>query len=290
MLSKLQNLKLEKINRELSKYGCEPVPSNITKKTISKLKEQANAMKTQVMESSAFNTYHKNPDYAVALLIQEAIEIIINPEDDTPYIKITETKSKLSDIKKLYENYIAKNGKDSKSEELLARIIKIEKSIYEGETNDKLRIALKESAGKAQTIMSAKGLQDDMIDFQVKVGDLQNKYVDSFIAMVNDEYGAETSNDIKTRLMGSLDELMKMVRKTKDDMQNIVNILSGNEDTSSITDDDPEGSIETDDELDLDLDNDEDSDGDSDDLDLDLDLDLDGDDNASGDDFKRKGE
>lgn len=288
MLSKLQNLKLEKINRELSKYGCDPVPSNITKKTISKLKEQVKLMKTQVMESSAFNTYHKNPDYAVALLIQEAIEIIINPEDDTPYIKITETKSKLSDIKKLYENYIAKNGKDSKSEELLARIIKIEKSIYEGETNDKLRIALKESAGKAQTIMSAKGLQDDMIDFQVKVGDLQNKYVDSFIAMVNDEYGAETSNDIKTRLMGSLDELMKMVRKTKDDMQNIVNILSGNEDTSSITDDDPEGSIETDDELDLDLDNDEDRDEDSDDLDLDLD--LDGDDNASGDDFKRKGE
>lgn len=288
MLSKLQNLKLEKINRELSKYGCDPVPSNITKKTISKLKEQVKLMKTQVMESSAFNTYHKNPDYAVALLIQEAIEIIINPEDDTPYIKITETKSKLSDIKKLYENYIAKNGKDSKSEELLARIIKIEKSIYEGETNDKLRIALKESAGKAQTIMSAKGLQDDMIDFQVKVGDLQNKYVDSFIAMVNDEYGAETSNDIKTRLMGSLDELMKMVRKTKDDMQNIVNILSGNEDTSSITDDDPEGSIETDDELDLDLDDDEDSDEDSDDLDLDLD--LDGDDNASGDDFKRKGE
>lgn len=286
MLSKLQNLKLKKINNELKKYGCDPIPSNITGETIKKLEEQAKLMKKQVMESSAFNTYHKNPDYAVALLVQEAIDIIIDPEDDTPYIKITETKSKLSDIKRLYENYIEKNGKDSKSEELLARIIKIEKSIYEGETNDKLRVALKESAGKAQTIMSAKGLQDDMIDFQAKVGDLQNKYVDSFISMVNDEYGAETSNDIKNRLMGSLDELMKMVRKTKDDMQNIVNILSGNEDTSSITDDDPEGSIETDDELDLSLDTDEDSVEGSDDLDLD----LDSDENVSGDDFKRKGE
>ena len=90
-----------------------------------------------------------------------------------------------------------------------------------------MKTILRESAGKAQTIMSAKGLQDDMIDFQAKVGDIQNKYVDSFIAMVNEEYGADVAFDIQNRLMNSLDDLMKMVRKTKNDVE-IVNI-QGNE-------------------------------------------------------------
>ena len=96
-----------------------------------------------------------------------------------------------------------------------------------------MKTILRESAGKAQTIMSAKGLQDDMIDFQAKVGDIQNKYVDSFIAMVNEEYGADVAFDIQNRLMNSLDDLMKMVRKTKNDMLEIVNILSGNESSRS---------------------------------------------------------
>lgn len=286
MSTKLQNLKLERINKQLSSYGCDPIPNKMDSKTISKLKEQVANMKKSVMESSEFNSYHKNPDYAVALLVQEAIEIITDPEDDTPYLKVVETKTKLSDVKKLYENYVEKNGKDEKSQELLDKIIKIEKSIYESEQSTKLRQALSESAGKAQTIMSAKGLQDDMIDFQAKVGDLQNKYVDSFIAMVNDEYGADTASDIQDRLMDSLDELMKMVRKTKQDMQTIVNILSGNENTDSIVDDDPEGSLD-DDELEDFGDSDEDS---SDDFDIDDVLDDESKDTEEDDteEFKRK--
>lgn len=287
MPSKLQKLKLERINKQLSSYGCDPIPNKIGSKTISQLKEQVANMKKSVMESSEFNSYHKNPDYAVALLVQEAIEIITDPEDDTPYIKIVETKTKLSDIKQLYENYVSKNGKDKKSKELLNKIIKIEKSIYESEQSTKLRQALSESAGKAQTIMSAKGLQDDMIDFQAKVGDLQNKYVDSFIAMVNDEYGADTASDIQDRLMDSLDDLMQMVRKTKKDMQTIVNILSGNEETDSMIDDDPEGSMDSDDfGDDFGGDDAEDKDS-SDDIDIDDVLDDETEEDDL-DDFKRK--
>lgn len=285
MLSKLQQAQLKKINRELSNYGVQPIKETISRSTINKLREHAEFMRNNVMENSAFNSYHKNSDYAVAILIKEAIEILINPDDDSPYINYTtESKNRVKELEIMYENYISINGNNKKSKELKLRINNIKTSIYESETSKKLNMVLKESAGKAQTIMSAKGLQDDMIDFQAKVGDLQNKYVDSFIAMVNDEYGADMSSDIQSRLMDSLDALMTSVRKTKDDMLNIVNILSGNEKTDSILDnDDTDENMDDFDDLDLD-----DEDDTEDEIDLDLDDEDDEDDSDLGNNFERK--
>lgn len=285
MLSKLQQAQLKKINRELSNYGVQHIKETISRSTINKLREHAEFMRNNVMENSAFNSYHKNSDYAVAILIKEAIEILINPDDDSPYINYTtESKNRVKELEIMYENYISINGNNKKSKELKLRINNIKTSIYESETSKKLNMVLKESAGKAQTIMSAKGLQDDMIDFQAKVGDLQNKYVDSFIAMVNDEYGADMSSDIQSRLMDSLDALMTSVRKTKDDMLNIVNILSGNEKTDSILDnDDTDENMDDFDDLDLD-----DEDDTEDEIDLDLDDEDDEDDSDLGNNFERK--
>lgn len=293
MLSTLQQAKLKKINKQLSNYGVEEIKESISEGTIQKLREHAESMRNTVMESSEFNSYHKNTDYAVSILVMEAIEILTNPEDDSPYINyIAEAKDKVKELESMYENYVRKNGDNKKAKELKGRINKIKSSIYESEASKKFETILKESAGKAQTIMSAKGLQDDMIDFQAKVGEIQNKYVDSFIAMVNDEYGAEMATDIQDRLMDSLDELMKMVRKTKTDMLTIVNILSGNEvGVDSMTDSDTiEGEESMVDELDLDLGSDEESASETDsedkeessDDELDLDLDL------GSDDFERK--
>lgn len=268
MLSKLQQTKLKKINKLLSKYGVEEIKEGISKSQIQRIKRMAYNMRDTVMESSEFNSYHKNEEYAVAILVLEAIEILSNPEDDSPYIDfIAEGKDQIVELEAMYESYVAKHGTNDKSENLKQRIIDIKTKIYESESSKKLNLLLKESAGKAQTIMSAKGLQDDMIDFQAKVGEIQNKYVDSFIAMVNDEYGADMASDIQSRLMDSLDELMAMVRKTKTDMLNIVNILSGNEvkdDESMVVDDEEEEvSLDSDDSMtsdDFELDIEDDSD------------------------------
>ena len=89
--------------------------------------------------------------------------------------------------------------KNAKAKALKQKITEAEAKMYESATAEKMKTILRESAGKAQTIMSAKGLQDDMIDFQAKVG--QNKYVDSFIAMVNEEYGADVAFDIQNRTL-----------------------------------------------------------------------------------------
>ena len=235
MLTQFQQAKLNKINAELKKYGVLPITESLSKSQIEDLKAETESVKMEIMESTAFNKYHENPDYACAILVQEAIEILINPKDDSPIVRYVaeDTKTKLSEMRSMYAQYVEKHGETTKAKALKQKITEAEAKLYESATAEKMKTILRESAGKAQTIMSAKGLQDDMIDFQAKVGDIQNKYVDSFIAMVNEEYGADVAFDIQNRLMNSLDDLMKMVRKTKNDMLEIVNILSGNESSRS---------------------------------------------------------
>lgn len=299
MLSQLQKTKLRKINADLKKFGVLPLSESMSREQLAEIGRVAAENKKSIMESTAFNSYHTSPEYASALLIQEAIEILTNPEDDSPIIRyVAESKSHaatLDNMKMVLESFIKKNGaKHPKVKAMREKIAQVETTIYESAIAKKMHLMLKESAGKAQTIMSAKGLQDDMIEFQGKVGEIQNKYADSFISMVNDEYGADIARDVQSRLMSSLDELMLSVRKTKDDMLNIVNILSGTApvdasdinivDDESISSDD--GEAFGDDEGDV-------FGSESDDLEggdepLGPDLDLDADDEPSSDDFKRK--
>ena len=167
---------------------------------------------------------HENPDY-----VMRSNRNSNQPKSDSPivrYVAEDKTKSRSMSCSMLRKHGKAFQKLKQKSNRLKQRCTSLP-------LLKKMKTILRESAGKAQTIMSAKGLQDDMIDFQAKVGDIQNKYVDSFIAMVNEEYGADVAFDIQNRLMNSLDDLMKMVRKTKNDMLEIVNILSGNESSRS---------------------------------------------------------
>lgn len=234
-MNELRKARLKKINAELKKHGVLEITPTLSESVLTELLETAKQSKKEIASKSEHNTYHKSSDYACALLVQEAVEIITSPDFESPIVTYISESSMndLETLRKTYSKYVSKHGEDAKAQSLKESISKIERKIYESKKTKLLQSVIVESAGAAETIMSAKGLHDDMIDLQVKVGDIQNKYVDSFIGMVNDEFGIDKADSIKSQLMDSLDALMAAVRQTKDDVLSIVNQLSGNTDIGS---------------------------------------------------------
>lgn len=240
MLSKQDQRNLNKINKILKEsfeFTTEVSPS-LGKNVVSNLKAKAQENMSKIVESSEFNTYHRSKEYNKCLLIVEAANILLNKkttQSDLDEIvqrahnesKVVTTSDKYNELKGMYEKYVAKNGMTKIAEGMKAKLDSIEKEMYNENISSKLNLLLKEDADKAEAIMSAKGLLDDLLGYQSKIGETQNKYLDPFIEMVRSEYSNEMADDIYTKLNDSLSELLAQVRDTKEVFANVVAVLSG---------------------------------------------------------------
>ena len=189
---------------------------------------------------------------------------------------------KLKQLETIYENYVRKNGNDEKAKELSEKIGKIRKSLYESDTSYRFHQILKEEADRAETIMTAKGLLDDILGHQAKIGEMLNQYIDPFSRMVNNEYGVETSESIRNDLSTALENVLSSIAEAKEKFYDAVNVLTGESEIDDMVVSEPDmGSLEDEEDDSLDMDDlesteepeedEEDDSGEGIDLDLDLD-------------------
>lgn len=263
MLTKQDTINLNKINKILKEsFGFKNDISNkLSKGALKELRNKAQENMKKIVESSEFNSYHKSPEYNQSMLVVEATNILLNRKSTQSELddiiskahnesKVLSTSDKLYELKNMYESYVKKHGENDKAKAMAEKIQGMEKKMYTESVSSKLAIMLKEDADKAEAIMSAKGLLDDMMEYQAKIGETQNKYLDPFIEMVRGEYDNDVADEIYNKLNDSLTELLQKVRETKEVFANVVGILSGEEDIDSMVDT-SSGDMESDDISDM---------------------------------------
>lgn len=240
MLSKQDQRNLNKINKILKEsfgFTTEVNPS-LGKTVISNLKTKAQKNMSKIVESSEFNTYHRSKEYNQCLLIVEATNILLNKKATQSELdeivqrahnesRVVTPSDKYNELKGMYEKYVTKHGMTKVAEGMKEKLNSIEKEMYNENISSKLSLLLKEDADKAEAIMSAKGLLDDLLGYQSKIGETQNKYLDPFIEMVRSEYSNEMADEIYNKLNDSLSDLLAQVRDTKEVFANVVGVLSG---------------------------------------------------------------
>lgn len=243
MLTKQDTINLQKINKILKEsFGFKSdISSKLSKGALNELRKKAKENMNKIVESSEFNSYHKNPNYNQSMLVVEAVNILTNKKATQSQLdeiigrahnesRVVSTYDKVYELKSMYEGYVKKHGENDKSKAMAEKIEKMEKKLYNENISSKLNLMLKEDADKAEAIMSAKGLLDDIMEYQAKIGETQNKYLDPFIELVRGEYDNEVADDIYNKLNDSLSDLLSKVRDTKEVFANVVGVLSGEED------------------------------------------------------------
>lgn len=207
--------RLNEINDMLKEYGVDPITNKLNETQVYKLKK-ATVLNESVTDEK-LNTIYK--------LIREALTLI-EPE------KVMSKEQKIKELEQMYETYVSKHGENEKANMLLNRVHEMKRQMVAERIQETITITLNESAQEAEAIMAAKGMLDDIIGFQSKIGDIQNKYMDGFLGKVTDAYGSDKADMVRTKLNESLQSLMDAVRDTKEGMSEIVDILSGNSDGS----------------------------------------------------------
>ena len=247
MLTEQDKINLKKINKILKEsFGFKlAITPKLTKGALNELRKKAQENMSKIVESSEFNSYHKNPNYNESMLVVEAVNILTNKKSTQSALddiigrahnesSVVSTYDKVYELKSMYESYVKKNGENKKAKAMAEKIDNMEKKLYCENVSSKLNLMLKEDAEKAEAIMSAKGLLDDIMEYQAKIGETQNKYLDPFIELVRGEYDNEVADDIYTKLNDSLANLLSTVRDTKEVFANVVGVLSGEEDMDSM--------------------------------------------------------
>lgn len=258
MLSKQDKANLDKINKILKEsFGfSRDISNKLSKAALVELRQKAKDNMKKIVESSEFNSYHKSPEYSQSMLVVEAVNILTNKKSTQSELdeiiskarnesKVKTSADSLYELKSMYESYVAKNGENDKSKKMAEKIQAMEKKVYNESISAKLNILLKEDAEKAEAIMSARGLLDDLMGYQAKIGETQNKYLDPFVEMVRAEYSNEMADDIYEKMNSSLSDLLSQVRDTKEVFANVVAVLSGDAEMDSMVDNES-GDMESD--------------------------------------------
>ena len=250
MLSKQDKANLDKINKILKEsFGfTKDISNKLSKSALVELRKKAKENMNHIVESSEFNSYHKSPEYNQSMLVVEAVNILTNKKSTQSELdeiiskahnesRVKTSADTLYELKNMYESYVAKNGENDKAKKMAEKIQSMEKKVYNESISSKLNILLKEDAEKAEAIMSARGLLDDMVGYQAKIGETQNKYIDPFVEMVRSEYSNEMADDLYEKMNSSLSDLLNQVRDTKEVFANVVAVLSGDAEMDSMVSD-----------------------------------------------------
>lgn len=263
MLSKQDKANLQKINKILKESlgFSKDISNKLPKSALVELKKKAQENMKTIVESSEFNSYHRSPEYNQSMLVVEAVNILTNKKAKQSELdeiiskahnesKVKTSADTLYELKNMYESYVAKNGENEKAKKMAEKIGAMEKKVYSESISGKLNLLLKEDAEKAEAIMSARGLLDDLMGYQAKIGETQNKYLDPFVEMVRSEYSNEMADDIYEKMNSSLTDLLTQVRDTKEVFANVVAVLSGDAEPDSMLDNET-GDMDSDDLGDL---------------------------------------
>ena len=200
---------------------------------IKKLYDVKKSLKQKIAELEAslpFNTYSTNSKYTQALLLKEAVENMIKTQEakakpdfldmDKDGDKKEPMKKAVKDKKVKEEVAETEESKDEEAKEEKATNIVEEKMI-------EIKKLLEQEVEKAEIVIAAKSIVDELQNMIEDLGKLQNDELGAIVDQMSYQYGGDAAANFNTAVASQLDSLLSSIKSAKEAVNNEVLVLTG---------------------------------------------------------------
>tara|TARA_Y100000593_G_scaffold15596_1_gene30621 strand:+ start:2496 stop:3365 length:870 start_codon:yes stop_codon:yes gene_type:complete len=200
---------------------------------IKKLYDVKKSLKQKIKELEAtlpFNTYSANPKYMQALLLKEAVDNMIQTHEakakpdfldmDKDGDKKEPMKKAVKDKKVKEEVAETEESKDEEAKEEKATNIVEEKMI-------EIKKLLEQEVEKAEIVIAAKSIVDELQNMIEDLGKLQNDELGAIVDQMSYQYGGDAAANFNTAVASQLETLLGSIKSAKEAVNNEVLVLTG---------------------------------------------------------------
>ena len=237
------NEKLAKINEALDTLYGFRVYDTIDIKKLYDVKKDLKTKLAELEASLPFNTANKDPRYMKHVLLAEAIDNMIEAKkkdhdkdgdiDSDDYLaardkaikkamgkdkKEKDVKEELTDKQKklppALQKAIAKKQGDKPKD-------KVEEKV------NSLKALLEQEVEKAEIVIAAKSLVDELQDMIEQMGKMQNDELGAVVDQMSYQYGADKAASFNQAVASQLETLLASIKSAKEAVNNEVLVLTG---------------------------------------------------------------
>ena len=237
------NEKLAKINEALDTLYGFKVYDTIDIKKLYDVKKDLKTKLAELEASLPFNTANSDPKYMKHVLLAEAIDQMIEAKKkDHDKDGDIDSDDYLAARDKAIKKAMGKDKKDeSVKEELTDKQKKLppalQKAIAKNQSKkpaDKveekvqsLKALLEQEVEKAEIVIAAKSLVDELQDMIEQMGKMQNDELGAVVDQMSYQYGADKAASFNQAVASQLETLLASIKSAKEAVNNEVLVLTG---------------------------------------------------------------
>ena len=237
------NEKLAKINEALDTLYGFRVYDTIDIKKLYDVKKDLKTKLAELEASLPFNTANSDPKYMKHVLLAEAIDQMIEAKKkDHDKDGDIDSDDYLAARDKAIKKAMGKDKKDeSVKEELTDKQKKLppalQKAIAKNQSKkpaDKveekvqsLKALLEQEVEKAEIVIAAKSLVDELQDMIEQMGKMQNDELGAVVDQMSYQYGADKAASFNQAVASQLETLLASIKSAKEAVNNEVLVLTG---------------------------------------------------------------
>ena len=200
---------------------------------IKKLYDVKKSLKQKIAELEAslpFNTYSTNSKYTQALLLKEAVENMIKTQEakaKPDFLDMDKDGDKKEPMKKAVKDKEVKE-EVAETEELKVKETKEEKATDKVEEKMiEIKKLLEQEVEKAEIVIAAKSIVDELQNMIEDLGKLQNDELGAIVDQMSYQYGGDAAANFNTAVASQLETLLGSIKSAKEAVNNEVLVLTG---------------------------------------------------------------
>ena len=209
---------------------------------IKKLYDVKKSLKQRIAELEAslpFNTYSSNPKYTQALLLKEAVENMIKTQEakaKPDFLDMDKDGDKKEPMKKAVKDKEAKKNEEltDKQKKLPPALQKAIAKKQGDKPKDKveekfveIKKLLEQEVEKAEIVIAAKSIVDELQNMIEDLGKLQNDELGAIVDQMSYQYGGDAAANFNTAVASQLESLLGSIKAAKEAVNNEVLVLTG---------------------------------------------------------------
>ena len=237
------NEKLAKINEALDTLYGFRVYDTIDIKKLYDVKKDLKTKLAELEASLPFNTANSDPKYMKHVLLAEAIDQMIEAKKkDHDKDGDIDSDDYMAARDKAIKKAMGKDKKDeSVKEELTDKQKKLPPALQKAiakkqgdkpkdkveEKVNSLKALLEQEVEKAEIVIAAKSLVDELQDMIEQMGKMQNDELGAVVDQMSYQYGADKAASFNQAVASQLETLLASIKSAKEAVNNEVLVLTG---------------------------------------------------------------
>ena len=237
------NEKLAKINEALDTLYGFRVYDTIDIKKLYDVKKDLKTKLAELEASLPFNTANTDPKYMKHVLLAEAIDNMIEAKKkDHDKDGDIDSDDYMAARDKAIKKAMGKDKKDeSVKEELTDKQKKLPPALQKAiakkqgdkpkdkveEKVESLKALLEQEVEKAEIVIAAKSLVDELQDMIEQMGKMQNDELGAVVDQMSYQYGADKAASFNQAVASQLETLLSSIKTAKEAVNNEVLVLTG---------------------------------------------------------------